>query len=289
MAGAFPDVPGHRFEYDRDGSIMVANYGGHVTLGLADMQALNDESFGTQSSGIRSAAYEAFPSIGVAWPELRDVTGFFADIAGSTPSTQTCTLYASSDTTNVLDGTWVAAGSVQVNINSAVPATCRTDITPLSLTAIRGVCYSSPNFTHGAQHSTFHVYGQTSLTENPHRLVLCDASGAAMNASSHGAYFDFGDSPRGTIDTKSFRIRNISSTYTATSIAMSFQQLYDASPTLAGQFQYNFGSGWVTTGNIGNLSPGGLSGVIQMRRNTLLGAAGGPWQSRVVAVPASMI
>jgi hypothetical protein len=45
------------FESDRDGSVMVANYGGFATLGLVDMRALNGEGVSETSSGVRSSAY----------------------------------------------------------------------------------------------------------------------------------------------------------------------------------------------------------------------------------------
>lgn len=279
MAGFYVDVPGFRFEYDRDGSIMV---GSSTTLSLADTQVMNDESSASETS----IGFFSGTSVGVAWPEVRDVTGFFADIHhGVSDGPYTVTLYKSADTTNVMDGTWTSAGSVLVEINSDIPVRCRTTINPLSLTAIKGVRYDVPGPLNGTRHAAFHVYGQIPLTENPDRLILCDTAGTVV---TDGAYFDFGNSPRATTATKTFRVGNNSSTLTANSIAMSFQTLYDASPTLAGQFQYDFGAGWVTTGNIGNLGPGAVSNVIQVRRNTLATAAGGPWQSRVVAVPASM-
>jgi hypothetical protein len=279
VAGFYPDVPGFRFEYDRDGSIAVSYNNldaSYHYFSTADAQELNDED----GAAVSPVAYW----YGVGFPELRDLTGIFTRYDGIHDGNY-ATLETSANTTNGVDGTWtVRSTAVPENRRIDVPTGCRTSIFPISVPAIKGVRVT-PTFEATSNAYALHLYGHISLTENPDRLVLCDGTGAVV---TDGAYFDFGDAPRGTTATKTFRIRNNSASLTAHSVTVSFQTLFDASPTLAGQFQYDFGAGWVTTGNIGSLGPGAVSSTIQVRRNTSASAAGGPWQSRVVAVPASM-
>jgi len=285
MAGFYPDVPGFRFEYDRDGSVVM--WDGSNTASLTQMQNLNNETWHSGAGSVNAQNY-----IGIAWPEPRDVVGIYTvSNAGAAAPTDKFDCRISANTTNGSDGTWTHLVDVPMNViatNPNVPTHCRTDIFAITgATAIRGMQFYPYVYRGGSNTSNLHIYGQIPLTSNPDRLVLCDTTGTP---TINGAYLDFGDAARSTTATISFRIKNNSAVSTANSIAMSFQQLFDASPTLAGQFQYSFNSGasWVTTGNIGNLAPGALSPVIQVRRNTLAAAAVGPWQSRVVAVPASM-
>lgn len=281
MAGFYADVPGFRFEYDRDGSVVV--FDGATTLNTGQMQILNDE-FGGYSGAevpINVSSY-----IAMAWPEMRTVQGLFmASSNGLGTPTETMSVNYSTNTTNGVDGTWsgLTTISAHMNISNHVSA-CRTDIATVSSVPIRGLQFwPSRAFS---RYACLHVYGQIPTTENPEKLVLCDASGAVV---TNGAYFDFGDAARNTIATKTFRIKNNSSFLTANSVTLSFQTLADASPTLAGQFEYSLdGTTWVTTTSLGSLAPGSTSGVISVRRNTALGAAIGPWQTRVCAVPASM-
>jgi hypothetical protein len=281
MAGFFPDVPGTRFEYDRDGSVVVYQSGGPVTASTGQMQEINDED--------NTDAFTLNSVVGIAWPEHRTVTGIYlAKGSGGLPGA--ITVDQSTNTTNGVDGTWTSLTSITPDVIASgspiqIAERCRSAITLVTATGVTGLKFTYDSFTYTQM--TIHIYGNYSLTENPDRLILCDASGAVV---TNGAFFDFGDAPRSTTATKSFRIKNNSASFTANSIALSFQTLYDASPSLSTQFQYSFdgGGSWVATGNIGNLAPGATSSTIQIRRNTLPGAAVGPWQSRVVAVPASM-
>ena len=298
MAGFYPDVPGFRFEYDRDGSICTWS---GSTATVAEMQATNDEYGGGIGAGTAS--------ITCAWPEVRTVTGMFMAVQHGVSYADAASIDISADTTNGLDGTWTSTGQfLWENVlawagpgPSTTPDWCRrlgsttpysggtaggvTGWMPLSFPSIRGVRLN-PVYRGGLTLWAWHIYGHWPTTENPNRLVLCDGSGATV---TNGAYFDFGDTPRNTTATIPFRIKNISSSLTANSITVSFQALYDAAPSLIGQYEFSTGgSTYYTSHNIGSLSPGSSTGTFQLRRTTSLGAAVGPWQLRLIAQPASM-
>jgi hypothetical protein len=92
-----------------------------------------------------------------------------------------------------------------------------------------------------------------------------------MSTSSHGAYFDFGDAAQSTIDVKSFRIKNNSSTYTANSSQFPSRLSLAASPRLQDSFNTrSMRLTWVLTGNIGNLAPSALSRHSARRTRQLL-------------------
>jgi hypothetical protein len=283
VAGFYPDVPGFRFEYDRDGSIAASDAG---TFTVGTTQSLNDESGG----GPYTSSELGSNWFGVAFPEHRDLTGIF--IIHDVPSYSGSPyinhdVWTSADTTNVADGVWIYRGTIPANAGTGgiTGQVCRTDIEPLVVPGIRGVrvgVMAINNMLHA-----FHLYGSISAGENPDRLILCDGTGAAV---TDGAYFDFGDSPRATIATKPFRIKNNSALLTAHSVTVSFEALSPGSPTNLGQFDFSTDGGttWMTSQNIGSLGPGATTSAYQLRRNTLITSATGPWQLRLLAVPASM-
>jgi hypothetical protein len=294
MAGAFPDVPGVRFEYDRDGSVVTLTTGaGATTASLAQMQEANDED---SVDAFTVDASATTPRVTVAWPEVRDLTGLYLAM-GSGGLNDDVPITVSTDTTNGLDGAWTALTTIPNNragpggIGVNVSAHCRTNINAVSATGIRGVAFTNTGGPFAGSYTNtlraFHIYGQTALTQNPNRLVLCDGTGTV---TTNGAYLDFGDSPRATQATIPFRIRNNSASLTANSVAVSFECLYNAAPSLFTQFDYsiNAGASWITSHTIASLGPGAATPQYLLRRNTAAGAAAGPWQLRLLAVPASM-
>lgn len=283
MAGAYPDVPGFRFEYDRDGSILVHH--GSITFTAAEARQANDEA-------PTSVVLNAGNNLALAWPEVRTVTGMFLSYQyGISQPGDNGAIQTSVDTTNGIDGTWVTKSEVLNlhvdNAGATIPSLCRTDIAPFSYPGIRGIRILPLNDRGGMQLYCFHVYGQWPLTENPNRLVLCDGTGAVV---TDGAYLDFGDSARGTIATKPFRIKNNSGSLTANSVTVSFEALYNGTPSNLTQFDFSTDGGttWVTSKMIGSLGPGSTTPSYTLRRNTAVGAAAGAWQLRLLAVPASM-
>jgi len=292
MAGAFPDVPGFRFEYDRDGSVVI---GSGATLSTGQMQTINNEYADDVNMGTGDVAF--------AWPEVRTVTGIFIKAKHGVYYPDHADVYTSVDTTNGSDGTWVYTGKKQPenvypspgSADGLIPTWCRT-IVPFDTEG--GICVWSPALTNikglkfsivyrgGFQVQAFHIYGQIPLTSNPSRLVLCDTSGTP---TTNGAYFDFGNAARSTTDSIPFRIKNNSASSTAQSITVSMETLYGyAAGSFIADHDFSFGGAWVKSQNIGDLAPGAITPVYQFRRNTPATAAVGPWQGRVLAIPAFM-
>lgn len=272
MAGFYADVPGHRMACDRDGSLLMLD-GGIVSNAI--LVEVTDED--TVNSGFGNVINTAT----IVFPEARDMAGIYFQYAGS--GGDVAAVATSGDTTNGVDGTWTnRITTLSENVGANTPTACRT-ITSLTTTSVKGVRVT-PAFQNGRQLFTFHLYGTASSGANPDRLALWDPT---TDVALGGAYFDFGDTPRNSLATKSFRIKNLSATKTASAPALSFQYLYDASPTMVGQFQFSLdgGSSWITTGSLSSTITAGSihSTVVQLRRNTSATAALSAWQGRLVA------
>lgn len=276
MAGFYPDVPGPRMACDRDGSILLCD-GVQVSAGV--LSNVTDEDSANSGAG------NVVTNFTMVFPEARDMAGIFISYAGN--AGEQASVATSGDTTNGIDGTWTTriTSALPENPGVSVASACRT-ITSLTTTSVKGVRVT-PAFQNGRQLVAFHLYGSPSTGANPNRLALWDP---VSDVALGGAALDFGDAPRGSIASKSVRIKNLSATLTAHAPALSFQYLIDATPTLAGQFQFSTDGGttWVTTASLADLAPATISAVIQIRRNTSASAQVSAWQGRFVAVPTSM-
>lgn len=84
-----------------------------------------------------------------------------------------------------------------------------------------------------------------------------------------GDYLLWEDDTRPSTETKTFRVKNLSSD-TANSILVAASDEYaPPTPSPASQIQFSLdGSTWASTVTIASVSPGGASGVIYMRRTT---------------------
>src|SRR4051794_16141924 len=97
MAGNYPDVPGPRLAYDRDGSIgfQIDTDTNTVTvLTSGELQTLNDEA----DSSFSARAHASHASYtGIIFPELRDIDAYFI---GTDGGSGVYTLQTSPDTTS---------------------------------------------------------------------------------------------------------------------------------------------------------------------------------------------
>lgn len=278
MAGLYPDAPGLRMAYDRDGSVGArVSAGGSITaLTGGNMATINDED--TDEIGWTPST----DSLAILFPELRDIDGYaisWFSPDGSSPST----IYTSVDTTNGFDGTWVSRGTF-VNASLVAPIRTTQAVTWTGIKAVR--IHASGGSFGGSQHfQCVHLYGKPAAGENPDRLRWWQP---VTDAEVTGPFFDLGDVPRGNTDIVQFRIKNNSATLTANSIGISAEALTDTTPTNVGQHQFSTdGVSYSSTINIGNLAPGALSGVLYMRRDTSASAVLSLWWTRFVATAAS--
>lgn len=221
-----------------------------VQLTTDDLSMLNDEDNDSAATGDVDAH-----TLIVIFPEMRNFTGYYMDCDSSAGALKT-----SADTTNGLDGNWT---TVAANFNMRAPADpvpdYRTNATAVAGGLVKAISFDFGNPTYSSVINALHLYGTIPLTENPDRLIFWEP--VNDNAVS-GTYFDWGDLAQGTVHTKQFRIKNNSSTKTASSITLSSTAVTFAMTVELSTDDTNYGS----TINIGDLGAGATSTVIYVRR-----------------------
>lgn len=286
MAGNYPDVPGHRFVMDRDGTqiyrISPTNVVTQATP--AEVAAMVDETFGEGLfSGSDRSAYTRYLTY---FPEPRTVSGIF--LGSSANSVAVDLLEYSANTTTGLDGTWdtlaATAGTYgEFGYGSVVPE-YRNLIIPVSASGVKAVRWSTKaqGTGYSGTHWTVHIYGSIPTTGSPDRLAIWHPT---LDEPIDGAYFDWGDSPRSSSADRTFRVKNLSASLTANDITLSFDALTDGSPSVAGMHLVSDdGTTFAATETISSLGPGVISSVMTMRRVLSSDAPLGPWAPRIHAI-----
>lgn len=282
MAGTFPDVPGHRFMYDQDGSVFLTSpVSATSPLTVADPMLLNDEDLSDNiGSGTGNGGYREFV---LAFPEARDITGMFVSYLNAASSIQ----YSYSlDTTDGSDGTWTALAVIGGTGNAVNPQ-MRTAIQPLSLSGVKGIKIRGTSV--GSSNSLFlqvwHVYGSVPITGSPERIEFWQP---AADSILDKAGLDFGDMALGSTKTKTFRVKNLSTTKTATGVVISANNLSGgtANDAMITGLEFSLdGTTWETSVTIPSIAPEAISGVVTIRRTVLLSENVIPRVARIMAVP----
>jgi hypothetical protein len=134
----------------------------------------------------------------------------------------------------------------------------------------------------GAFH-TIHLYGEYAVDVT--RLAIWHPT---LDEEHSGAYFDWGDVPRGTTSTRQFRVKNLDDALTANSVGVTVEALTDTTPSVPGQHSLSAdGSTFLPSLNIGALGPGEVSDVLHVMRTTPADADMGLWALRIVALAGS--
>lgn len=274
MAGSYPDVPGPRMAYDRDGSVVVVHDGNNAptVVGSNQLAGMNDEA-------VAGGDY-AFPSglsyVVVLFPQLRTLQGYGARFGDA----GTYILQTSPDTTNGLDGTWTnQASGISNTTFSPAGASHRNNITALTVSSIKAVRFlvsglSGDRIIHG-----IHLYGPYVVGQTPDRLAFTDTVDNLVG----GAFFDWGDVPRGSSADKAFKLKNLSSTKTAATILVSVESLTDTTPSVASEHLLSLdGATFAATVTVSALAPGASQNLF-LRRVTPSNATLSVWDARVVA------
>lgn len=282
MAGNFMDAPANRQAYDRDGSLTVATAsdGTITSLTSTQMRTLNAES----GTGVQMPSLAS--TLGVVFPIPMDLSALF--IAAN--SAFVATIQTSQDTTNGYDGTWVTqmTYSVQTTVSPNYRRLSMLAQLPVTSTThnVRGVRIfsggsGSPNLQ-GLAFRALHVYANPSASATKDRLEFWRPD---ESAPVPPAFFDWGDVPRGTTADKTFKIKNLSSTLTATDVTLFIESLTAAAPPLEGMFLLsdNGGSSFLPGLNLGDLPPGGFSALLTVRRNVPTNASVSVWSIRLIA------
>lgn len=280
MAGNYSDAPSWRMAYDRDGTqVYNGTSGGMTQLTPAQVQSMNAESGGGFSMVINNYGTRDIVFI---FPEKRDVDAYAAFVWGNNYGLQAVRI--STDTTNGIDGTWTQASSVANNGSNIKPG-YRTGIQQSTFLGIKAIAFrdnvAANNYYNDPVYNLFHLYGEPVPGGNPDRLEIWHPT---LDQRVGPAYFDWGDTPRGSSATKPFRVKNISASKTAQSVRVAMEILTDTTPTILSQEALSIdGSSWVAQVNVGDLGPGVISNTVQLRRTLLDTAVMSLWSFRVFA------
>jgi hypothetical protein len=282
LAGNYLDAPGHRMQYDLDGSVLsrIASDASITVYAPATLTALNNEDLAT--TPISEDYYLTLTKYALIFPELRDIIGVFA----ATSQEVFTTFETSTDTTNGFDGTWTAR--TPANGGSATGRTkvhVRNNIAATSLSGVKAVRWGwDPYDANQAKVHVLHLYGTLASGESPDRLRIWHPT---LDQEVGPAHFDWGNVPRGSSADKTFRLKNNSSTLTAGTISVSIEAPTNTTPSVSGQHTFSTdGTTFGATASLATLAPGALSPVITLRRVTPTNAALALWWARVIATAA---
>lgn len=291
MAGTYPDPPGPRIAYDRDGTaIFVLDPTLTTATAQANSvnQALNDEdTSGTSYLRLNQSQYALF-----LFPQPMNLT-HWAIWNQTTINHQSginrfeIPAAVSTNSTNGIDGTWTAITTPEpLNTNKA---TMRTNITSISANGVVALRFQRDTYSgtnSGFDFYAIHLYGKPAATSD--RLEFWHPT-LDQPLSDTPAYFDYGDVARGSgAITKDFRIKNLSTSLTANTITVGCEARTDASPTYVSQteFRYNGGSFAATT-SLNTLAPSTISQTFSVRLTTTGSSALSLWSQRYYASAAS--
>lgn len=281
MAGYYPDVPDHKIFYHDDGSIAFTQptTGGAITA--ISTQNTNDLVSEWDNGG--NGYMNATNRLGVLFPQAMDIVGIYA-LHTDGVNDSNGVVRTSADTTNGADGTWTTVTSSLAMFNWSDPLVTtlwRSAIQPISISGARGITASGNSGGQFAQCVSFHLYGRPSVGAKPDRLRFWHPT---TDTEVLGPHFDYGDLPQGQISTKQFRIKNNSTTKTASNITIAADALWAPNPTLSSQTSFSAnGTTFTPTLGIGNLTPGALSSVLDARLALMAYAQVGPWRQRYKA------
>lgn len=264
MAGTYPDVPNNRIAYDLDGTIGLYIYGGSSQLSSGTVAALNAENSG---AGINSP-FNAVRYVCLLFPQAMDLTGLFVSYSYTWDGSQWST-----DTTNGVDGTWTG-------FSFSPGGAYRTSIQSVNLPAAKGIRFGQHSWSYDGILNNIHTYGRPSAGQTLDALQTWHPT---LDQRVGGAFFDWGDTPRGSTADRTFRIKNLSDTYTANDVVVSVTSLSDTTPSYAGSFLFSTGGSFTSTVTIPIIYPNGISDPVTVRRVTPSNAVLSLWATRMKA------
>lgn len=276
MAGSYADVPGSRIPYNTNGST-VEKLNSDATSYISTFSQSDMDKFANDDSDIVITTYNY---VAVLFPHAFTLEGAFVR---GTRQVGSGTAYqsnfgVSTDTTNGIDGTWTAVTEM-VNTDGfsrgGYSATAiRNELRDFTsaFTGVVGIRFFGGATSASAWVYNLHLYGRPDSGVNQDSLRLWDPSSDVE--ITDGAYFDWDDQPQYGVLTKTFRIKNISGTLTANTVAIATENTSTNTPTFSSQFEYKVGAGaYGSTASLGNLSPGSISSVVTCKLDLTTPAA----------------
>lgn len=278
MAGLYADVPGHRFAYDVDGTACLTSANGAPYTSW-DPAIFNDEA----SDGYTIFAYreQGTKIYAFGFPEPRDIAGYY--LWATTTGITTYQYTTSLDTTDGSNGTWSAP--VSVNIQTAIYPQSRNAITAVSVAGVKGLRFT---FATGGDWQqlvlgAIHIYGTTSPADSTDRLEFWHPT---LDQQADKAAFDFGDIAQGQMITKQFRLKNLSATKTAGTVAVTANNAPGGETLLASGLTFSSDNvTYAASLNIPSIAPGAITPLLYARRTVGVTDPASIRFARVVANP----
>jgi hypothetical protein len=260
-------------QYDRDGSTGFFRDASGALRALTAPELTNlDSEASTTNTVTDSTASGTGVTIGVIFPDLRDITGFWTNsVAGSAYGL----LETSINTTTGIDGTWVTQAASYTRGSMSF----RDGIALLALTGIKAIRITSTNGASGTtSYKNFHVYGIPSTGNSIDRLRIWHPTlDAELATLDYGTPYG-----RSTWDI-TFRVKNNSTALNANNVVLSAEALTEPLPTIVSQMTVSQGSGFAATQTIALIAPASISAVCTLRL-TAGAVPAGLWRQRIKAV-----
>lgn len=245
MAGSWPDMPNRRMAWHRDGTLLWwvdGSISGTTRENLqlenaaffnsASRQELNDEDTVTVGGSFGGAG-SAEKYYGFTFPEPRDITGIYYGYhrGGTTGGGIDTQFSTDSDSAIAVINTWTPSYISDEIDPYSVENSYRTLITTAnhSQTGVRsiGILWSKGSVGDGSAIYCVHIYGQINASYTPDRLLYIDQD----TGLEFDSVLDWGDVPRGVQLEHDIKVKNNSSTLTASSITLDFEALTGTSDT----------------------------------------------------------
>jgi hypothetical protein len=260
----YPNLTDCAMPYHLDGTVVkvIGPTGGVLkTLSDAEMLELNDEDLTAVTTPQENNEYIVF-----FFPEKRDISGLYAQFSVFYPGTPTG-LQGSADSTNGLDGTWASATMPSgYNAVSADIDGWRKAIAPVEDMDNINVLRLQNNGNYPGMTKTFdgvyilHLYGKKHSGETADDILFLDAENSD---AEFGTPLDFGDRPAGTSVIRQIKLKNNSSTLTASSMEVEVEDPADII-----RVSLSSGGPWTTTVSIASIAAGAKSAIVYVKCET---------------------
>lgn len=263
MVGFYPDAPGNRIAYHKNGTavVLINSIGGTSTVSVGEIAQANNED-NSNYADFWPAGDDA--KCAIIFPEPYDLTHYFI---WATNINAVGPIEISEDTTNGVDGTWTQIAATWVNGSSLTPAYRTAQVALTGALDVKGIRFlADANFFNPAAARGFHLYGEPSPSASPNRLELWHPT-LDQSLFYTPSFLDWGDIARDTTPapSKQFRIKNQSGTFVANGIVVTSEVSLDGGGATPFSDAHSFSLDGITftpTVTITSLAVGAISGLI---------------------------
>ena len=263
----YPTYPDLAIPYEFDGTVVKVLHtqnGIIKTFSDSEKLELNDEDY-TPTGDLGGSMPSNYIWLVFFFPEKRNITGLYAlaqrntELASLAPTD----FLWSPNSTNGLDGDWYNA-TMPNGFNSANYDfdTWRKSVKPVS--SVSGAIAVKIRFYENLQSIRYfrvvHLFGHKTTGETPDDIAFLDPTAGDAEFTLP---IDFGDVPAGTSSIRQMKLKNTSSTKTASNIVLSVLD-----PTDIIRVSLSSGGPWYTSLTFTSLGPGEKTAVIYVKCET---------------------